>query len=203
MYHHHVLNDRCCCICKIKHNTCEWKCARINFLLTILFYKTLCKGLINLIQMTHLTLCVGWFSDAFISWELCNVLKNETYCFFISSAFKSITITEHGLLGYMKSTFFFKTEWLKNIYKLFYSASRCQRQLAELAVDAILSVADFKRRDVDFELIKMQTKEGGELDDTVLVKGVIVDKDMSHPQMPKVSFFLFPLLICSLCKLLI
>jgi len=33
----------------------------------------------------------------------------------------------------------------------------------------------------------MQTKEGGELDDTVLVKGVIVDKDMSHPQMPKVS----------------
>ena len=32
----------------------------------------------------------------------------------------------------------------------------------------------------------MQTKEGGELDDTVLVKGVIVDKDMSHPQMPKV-----------------
>jgi len=64
-------------------------------------------------------------------------------------------------------------------------ASRCHRQLAEIAVDAILSVADFDRKDVDFELIKMQTKEGGELDDTVLVKGVIVDKDMSHPQMPK------------------
>ena len=69
---------------------------------------------------------------------------------------------------------------------LFFSASRCHRQLAEIAVDAILSVADFDRKDVDFELIKMQTKEGGELDDTVLVKGVIVDKDMSHPQMPKV-----------------
>lgn len=64
-------------------------------------------------------------------------------------------------------------------------ASRCHRQLAEIAVDAVLSVADFERKDVDFELIKMQTKEGGELDDTVLVKGVIVDKDMSHPQMPK------------------
>lgn len=64
-------------------------------------------------------------------------------------------------------------------------SSRCHRQLAEIAVDAVLSVADFERRDVDFELIKMQTKEGGELDDTVLVKGVIVDKDMSHPQMPK------------------
>lgn len=40
---------------------------------------------------------------------------------------------------------------------------------------------------MDFELIKMQTKEGGQLDDTVLIKGVIVDKDMSHPQMPKVE----------------
>ncbi|XP_065053028.1 T-complex protein 1 subunit epsilon-like [Rhopilema esculentum] len=63
--------------------------------------------------------------------------------------------------------------------------SRCQRQMAEIAVDAILSVADIDRKDVDFELIKVQTKEGGELDDTMLVKGVIVDKDFSHPQMPK------------------
>ncbi len=59
--------------------------------------------------------------------------------------------------------------------------------MAEIAVDAVLSVADLERKDVDFELIKIQTKEGGQLDDTMLVKGVIVDKDMSHPQMPKVS----------------
>ena len=59
--------------------------------------------------------------------------------------------------------------------------------MAEIAVDAILSVADIDRKDVDFELIKVQTKEGGELDDTMLVKGVIVDKDFSHPQMPKVN----------------
>ncbi|KXJ15258.1 T-complex protein 1 subunit epsilon [Exaiptasia diaphana] len=64
--------------------------------------------------------------------------------------------------------------------------SRCHRPLAEIAVDAVLSVADLERRDVDFELIKVEGKEGGKLDDTVLVKGVIVDKDMSHPQMPKV-----------------
>eukprot|EP00112_Aurelia_sp_Birch-Aquarium-sp1_P007665 Seg1837.7 transcript_id=Seg1837.7/GoldUCD/mRNA.D3Y31 product="T-complex protein 1 subunit epsilon" protein_id=Seg1837.7/GoldUCD/D3Y31 len=63
--------------------------------------------------------------------------------------------------------------------------NRCQRQMAEIAVDAVLSVADLERKDVDFELIKIQTKEGGQLDDTMLVKGVIVDKDMSHPQMPK------------------
>jgi T-complex protein 1 subunit epsilon len=63
--------------------------------------------------------------------------------------------------------------------------NRCHRKLAEIAVEAVLSVADLERKDVDFELIKMQIKEGGQLDDTMLVKGVIVDKDMSHPQMPK------------------
>lgn len=63
--------------------------------------------------------------------------------------------------------------------------SRCLRQFAEVAVDAVLSVADMKRKDVDFELIKIVTKPGGQLEDTMLVKGVIVDKDFSHPQMPK------------------
>ena len=67
-----------------------------------------------------------------------------------------------------------------------FSVSRCHRKLAEIAVEAVLSVADLDRKDVDFELIKMEGKEGGKLDDTMLVKGVVVDKDMSHPQMPKV-----------------
>ena len=59
--------------------------------------------------------------------------------------------------------------------------------MAEIAVDAILSVADLERRDVDFELIKVESKVGGKLEDTTLVKGVIIDKDFSHPQMPKVQ----------------
>ena len=59
--------------------------------------------------------------------------------------------------------------------------------MAEIAVNAILSVADMDRKDVDFELIKIETKVGGQLEDTMLVKGVVVDKDMSHPQMPKVG----------------
>ena len=54
-------------------------------------------------------------------------------------------------------------------------------------MDAVMSVADLSRRDVDFELIKVTSKVGGKLEDSTLVKGVIVDKDMSHPQMPKVS----------------
>lgn len=63
--------------------------------------------------------------------------------------------------------------------------SRCQRQFAEMAVDAVLSVAELSRKDVDFELIKVEGKVGGRLEDSILVKGVIVDKDFSHPQMPK------------------
>lgn len=68
--------------------------------------------------------------------------------------------------------------------------NRCLRQLAEIAVDAVLSVADMKRRDVDFELIKVEGKVGGRLEETMLVKGVVIDKDFSHPQMPRVSFCL-------------
>lgn len=60
--------------------------------------------------------------------------------------------------------------------------------MAEIAVNAILTVADMERKDVDFELIKMEGKVGGKLEDTQLIKGVIVDKEFSHPQMPKVSF---------------
>ncbi|KAM8818671.1 T-complex protein 1 subunit epsilon [Rhynchonycteris naso] len=61
----------------------------------------------------------------------------------------------------------------------------CHRQMAEIAVNAVLTVADMHRRDVDFELIKVEGKVGGRLEDTKLIEGVIVDKDFSHPQMPK------------------
>jgi len=63
--------------------------------------------------------------------------------------------------------------------------NRCHDQFAEIAVESVLAVADMEKKDVNFELIKMLTKVGGKLDDTMLVKGVIVDKDFSHPQMPK------------------
>ena len=54
-----------------------------------------------------------------------------------------------------------------------------------MAVDAVLEVADLDRKDVDFELIKMEKKVGGSIEDSSLIKGVLLDKDFSHPQMPK------------------
>jgi len=62
--------------------------------------------------------------------------------------------------------------------------SKAHDQFSKIAVDAVLSVADLERKDVDFELIKVDGKVGGSLEDSLLVKGVIVDKDFSHPQMP-------------------
>lgn len=57
-------------------------------------------------------------------------------------------------------------------------------QFARIAVDAVLTVADLERRDVSFDLIKVEGKVGGSLADIQLIKGVLVDKDFSHPQMP-------------------
>merc|ERR1711990_1340968 len=56
---------------------------------------------------------------------------------------------------------------------------------ANIAVDAVLGVADLDRRDVNFDLIKVEGKVGGKLEDTMLVHGIVLDKDISHPQMSK------------------
>ena len=63
--------------------------------------------------------------------------------------------------------------------------SKAHGLFAQIAVDAVLSVADLERKDVSFDLIKVTGKVGGSLEDTSLIKGVLLDKDMSHPQMPR------------------
>lgn len=63
-----------------------------------------------------------------------------------------------------------------NIYK---------RKMAQIAVDAVLSVADLDNHDVNFDMIKMEGKPGGRLEETELISGIVIDKEFSHPQMPK------------------
>merc|ERR1719421_1417213 len=41
------------------------------------------------------------------------------------------------------------------------------------------------RRDVNFDLIKMEGKPGGSMEDTELINGIVIDKEISHPQMAK------------------
>lgn len=63
--------------------------------------------------------------------------------------------------------------------------NRYRTQMAKIATDAVLSVADLERKDVNFDLIKMEGKVGGTLEDTQLVRGICIDKEISHPQMDK------------------
>lgn len=60
-----------------------------------------------------------------------------------------------------------------------------KREMAKIAVDAVMKVANFETKDVNFDLIKVEGKTGGTLEETTLINGIVIDKDFSHPQMPK------------------
>jgi thermosome len=59
--------------------------------------------------------------------------------------------------------------------------------LAEMAVDAVLSIVDDVggRTVADIDNIQIVKKQGGAIRDTELIKGVIVDKEAAHSGMPK------------------
>jgi T-complex protein 1 subunit epsilon len=42
-----------------------------------------------------------------------------------------------------------------------------------------------ENKDVNFDMIKMEGKPGGRLEETELIKGIVIDKEWSHPQMQK------------------
>jgi T-complex protein 1 subunit epsilon len=48
-----------------------------------------------------------------------------------------------------------------------------------------LQVADLERKDVNFELIKLEAKTGANISETEMIEGLLIDKEMSHPQMAK------------------
>lgn len=60
-----------------------------------------------------------------------------------------------------------------------------KRKMAGIAVSAVLKVADLERKDVNFDFIRVEGKTGGSLEDAELVNGIVIDKEMSHPQMLK------------------
>ena len=63
--------------------------------------------------------------------------------------------------------------------------SKCQDLFADLAVRAMLHVADIERRDVNFDIIKIIAKAESAIEDSYLTEGIVIDKDFSHPQMSK------------------
>jgi thermosome len=62
-----------------------------------------------------------------------------------------------------------------------------REQLAEIVVEAVLDVAEKVGEDirVDLDDIMVEKKPGESVTDTKLIKGVILDKEVVHPGMPK------------------
>ncbi|MCE8426721.1 MAG: thermosome subunit, partial [Candidatus Methanoperedens sp.] len=58
---------------------------------------------------------------------------------------------------------------------------------ANLTVDAVLSVVntDDGKRTVDVDDIKVEKKVGGSIESSVLIKGMVIDKERVHTNMPK------------------
>ena len=59
--------------------------------------------------------------------------------------------------------------------------------IADLAIDAILQVAEEidGGYEVDLDMVKMEKKPGGSLTDTRLIRGLVIDKEVVHSDMPK------------------
>jgi thermosome subunit len=68
------------------------------------------------------------------------------------------------------------------------SASTSKQKLGEIAVKAVLQVKQIRdgKPYVDFDDIQLVKKQGGAIDDTQLIHGIIVDKERVHPGMPVV-----------------
>jgi len=62
-----------------------------------------------------------------------------------------------------------------------------QLKLAKIAAEAVMAVADIERKDVNLDFIKVEGKAGGRLEESCLIRGIVLDKELSHPQMVKIT----------------
>jgi len=82
-------------------------------------------------------------------------------------------------------------EWLVKIARTSMQTklvSRDSQELAELIVTAVLQVAektDAGGYKLDLDNIKIEKKPGGSVQDTSLIKGIVLDKEVVHAGMPK------------------
>ncbi len=67
------------------------------------------------------------------------------------------------------------------------SISEYKEKLAELAVNACLQVLEEVegKTKVNLDYIKVEKRKGKSLDETQLIKGIVIDKEVVHPGMPK------------------
>ena len=88
-----------------------------------------------------------------------------------------------------------KVEWSKDNFEPLVEASKTSLsskivskhtdKFARMCTKAILAVADLDRKDINLDLIKVQGKVGGRLEDSDIINGIVIDKEFSHMQMKK------------------
>jgi archaeal chaperonin len=79
---------------------------------------------------------------------------------------------------------------LKNIAKTSMASKMISidsERLSEIAVDAVLTVANRSQEQskVDIDYIKVEKKPGGSVEDTSLIRGLVMDKEIVHAGMPR------------------
>ena len=67
------------------------------------------------------------------------------------------------------------------------SAERAGEALSKVVVSAVKKVAEETVHgvSVDFDNVKLEKKKGGAIQDTNLIDGIVIDKEVVHPAMPK------------------
>lgn len=66
------------------------------------------------------------------------------------------------------------------------SAERAGEELSKIAVAAIKKIAETQNGSkIDSENIKLEKKKGGSIQDSILIDGIVIDKEIVHPGMPK------------------
>ena len=63
-----------------------------------------------------------------------------------------------------------------------------KKHLANLMLEALqqVSIKVGNKVTVDRDFIKLEKKEGGSIEDTSFINGVLIDKEIAHPGMPKI-----------------
>jgi len=67
------------------------------------------------------------------------------------------------------------------------SSERASEHLARLAVESVETVMEKidNKIEIDTDNIKLEKRQGGSVEDTELIRGIIIDKEVVHPGMPK------------------
>ena len=56
---------------------------------------------------------------------------------------------------------------------------------SSVCAEAVMSVFDWERGDLDFDMIKLEKKIGQGIGNTAFIRGIVINKEFSHPQMRK------------------